>query len=73
MAAHDLHDKSALVRLGRETDSIYGVDNTMEGRICADGHVSTTKIWRNVRKFRLVIHTQPLQGTMVCLSLCGVS
>lgn len=44
MATHDLQNEAALVGIGSGGDSIHSLNNTMEGRVSADGHVSAAEI-----------------------------
>lgn len=44
MTAHHLHDECTLMRVRRTNDGINGLDDPMQSRICADGHVRATKI-----------------------------
>lgn len=41
---HDLHDECALMRIRRADDRVDGLDDTMQCRICADGHVCAAEI-----------------------------
>lgn len=44
MASHDLKDKAALVGVGGGSDGVHGLDDAVEGRVSADGHVGATEV-----------------------------
>jgi len=44
MTTHDLHDEGALMRVGGTGNGVDGLDDAVQGRIRADGHVRATKI-----------------------------
>lgn len=44
MASHDLKDEAALVGVGGSSDGIHGLDDAVEGRVSADGHVSAAEV-----------------------------
>lgn len=44
VTAHHLHDECALMRIRRTNDGIDGLDDAMQRRVRADGHVRAAKI-----------------------------
>lgn len=44
MTTHDLHDEGALMRIGSASNGIDGLNDAMQGRIRANGHVRATEI-----------------------------
>lgn len=44
MSAHNLHDECALMRIGRADDRIDCLDDPMQCRIGADGHVRSAEV-----------------------------
>ena len=44
MSTHDLHDEGSLMGAGSRDDVIYSRNDSVEGRVSSDGHVSTTEV-----------------------------
>ena len=44
MSTHDLHDEGSLMGACSRDDVIYSRNDSVEGRVSPDGHVSTTEV-----------------------------
>ena len=44
MTTHNLHDERPLVRRRRRDDGVDGLDDSVEGRVGADGHVGAAEV-----------------------------
>lgn len=44
VATHDLQNEAALVGIGSGSDGIHSLNDTVECRVCADGHVSAAEV-----------------------------
>ena len=71
VAAHDLHDEGALVGGGRRGDVVDGLQDAVEGRVGADGHVGAHQVVVDAAH-QAGDHEDGMGGGRLCADITGL-